>query len=320
MEQCLYILLFFIVPLVLSVPRQYYLIQQGKTWSDAQAYCRATHTDLAIIDSNDNMVRLQNEAQRHQFSSSAWIGLYNPTNSWRWSMGNLSVGALLWKTGEPNNGDGYEECGMTSPWGWADVICTKLIPTVCFDVSKTGNQRYIYISNSMTWLEAQTYCRQHHTDLASSRDATEDSVIKALTSDWTWFGLFRDSWKWTDQTKFSTISWMTGKPDNTLKNENCGYINNGQAADALCSDIMPFFCYSDVTGKQQILRVKVQSDKDVNDPAVMTAILEQINQKLKDDLGTENITVKWRKQSDGVVFHKLKEEKNTTVANNKCDL
>ncbi|XP_027004181.2 uncharacterized protein LOC113643934 isoform X2 [Tachysurus fulvidraco] len=285
MEQCLYILLFFIVPLVLSVPRQYYLIQQGKTWSDAQAYCRATHTDLAIIDSNDNMVRLQNEAQRHQFSSSAWIGLYNPTNSWRWSMGNLSVGALLWKT-----------------------------------VSKTGNQRYIYISNSMTWLEAQTYCRQHHTDLASSRDATEDSVIKALTSDWTWFGLFRDSWKWTDQTKFSTISWMTGKPDNTLKNENCGYINNGQAADALCSDIMPFFCYSDVTGKQQILRVKVQSDKDVNDPAVMTAILEQINQKLKDDLGTENITVKWRKQSDGVVFHKLKEEKNTTVANNKCDL
>ncbi|XP_047657832.1 macrophage mannose receptor 1-like [Tachysurus fulvidraco] len=159
----------------------------------------------------------------------------------------------------------------------------------------------------MSWLEAQTYCRQHHTDLASSRDATEDSVIKGLISGWTWFGLFRDSWKWTDQTNFSTIRWMTGKPDNALKNENCGYINNGQAADALCSDIMPFFCYSDIK-VQQTLRVKVRSDKDVNDPAVMTAILEQINQKLKDDLGTENITVKWRKQPDGVVFHKLKEE------------
>ncbi|XP_060721107.1 E-selectin-like [Tachysurus vachellii] len=115
MEHRLFILLFFtgFVPFILSVPRQYYLIQQGKTWSDAQAYCRATYIDLAIIDSNDNMVRLQNEAQRQQFSSSAWIGLYNPINSWRWSMGNVSVGASLWKPGEPNNGDGHEECDVT---------------------------------------------------------------------------------------------------------------------------------------------------------------------------------------------------------------
>ncbi|XP_047657896.1 putative C-type lectin domain family 20 member A [Tachysurus fulvidraco] len=319
MEQHLFILLLFTVPLVLSVPRQYYLIQQGKNWSDAQAYCRATHTDLAIIDSNDNMVRLQNEAQRHQFSFSAWIGLYNDINSWRWSMGNFTVGSTRWHSGEPDNNGGHQECGAITPVGLSDISCTALFPSVCFDVSKTGNQRYIYISTTMSWLEAQTYCRQHHTDLASSRDATEDSVIKALISGWTWFGLFRDSWKWKDQTNFSTIRWMTGKPDNALKNENCGYINNGQAADALCSDIMPFFCYSDIK-VQQTLRVKVRSDKDVNDPAVMTAILEQINQKLKDDLGTENITVKWRKQPDGVVFHKLKEEKNTTLVNNKCDL
>ncbi|KAF5892353.1 putative C-type lectin domain family 20 member A isoform X1, partial [Clarias magur] len=52
-----------------------------------------------------------------------------------------------------------------------------------------------------------------------------------------------DGWKWTDQTTFSTISWMPGKPDNVLGDENCGYINNLQAADAQCSDIMPFFCY-----------------------------------------------------------------------------
>ncbi|KAK2863776.1 hypothetical protein Q7C36_002930 [Tachysurus vachellii] len=65
------------------------------------------------------------------------------------------------------------------------------------------------------------------------------------------------------------------------------------------------------TGKQQTLRVKVRSKEDVNDPAVMKSILEQINQKLKDDLGTEKIALKWRKQPDGVVFHKLKEGNNT---------
>ncbi|XP_047657897.1 putative C-type lectin domain family 20 member A [Tachysurus fulvidraco] len=190
------------------------------------------------------MVRLQNEAQRHQFSSSAWIGLYNPINSWRWSMGNEPLGSTRWGKGEPDNWHGNEECVFMLASGWADGPCTSLQTSVCFDDRYTGNQRYIFISTTMTWLEAQAYCRQHHTDLASSRDTTEDTVIKGVVSSYTWFGLFRDYWKWTDQTKFSTISWMTGKPDNALGNENCGYINNGQAADALCSDIMPFFCYS----------------------------------------------------------------------------
>ncbi|KAK3525467.1 hypothetical protein QTP86_031908, partial [Hemibagrus guttatus] len=263
------------IPLILSVPRKYYLIQQGKTWSDAQAYCRATHTDLAIINSNDNMVRLQNEAQRQQFSSSAWLGLYNDINSWRWSMGNEPVTTMRWALFEPGNGGGRQECGAMSPLGWKDLACTLLHPSVCFDDGNTGNQRYIYISNTMTWHEAQAYCRLHHTDLASSKDAIEDFVIKGLSFSNTWIGLFRDSWKWNDQTNFSTISWMTGKPDNALGSENCGYLSNGQAADALCSDIMPFFCYSIITGQQQIVRVKVQSNEDVNDPAVKEVILDQ---------------------------------------------
>ncbi|XP_053097693.1 C-type lectin-like [Pangasianodon hypophthalmus] len=177
--------------------------------------------------------------------------------------------------------------------------------------TKTGDQRYIYISNSNTWYEAQAYCRTFYTDLASTRDATENSVIAGLTSSWTWFGLFRDSWKWTDQTNFSTISWMPGEPDNALGNEDCGYVNNAQAADAQCSDIMPFFCYSVLMGKQQIMRVNVRSNQDVNDPAVKVAILKQINQKVKDHGMAENITVKWREQPDGKVFNK-KTTNNTT--------
>ncbi|XP_058254665.1 C-type lectin galactose-binding isoform-like [Hemibagrus wyckioides] len=225
-------------------------------------------------------------------------------------MGNEPLGITKWAPVEPNNSGGHEECGVISPTGWQDWFCSALFPSVCCNENKTGNQRYIYIPNTMTWHDAQVYCRQHHTDLASSRDATEDSVIRGLLSGNTWFGMFRDSWKWIDQTNFSTLSWTAGKPDNALKNENSGYINNIQVADALCSDIMPFFCYSVITGKQQIVRVKVLSNEDVNNPAVMVAILDQ---KLKDHLRTENITVKWRKQPDGVVFHKVKKENNTTV-------
>ncbi|XP_034165435.2 C-type mannose receptor 2-like [Pangasianodon hypophthalmus] len=310
MKNCLFLLVFY-TGVISIVSRKYYLIQQEKTWSDAQAYCRATHTDLAIIKTNDDMVQLQNEAQRQQFSSSAWIGLYNDVNSWHWSFGNEPLGSVTyWESGEPNNWGGHEECVMITRSGWYDSRCTETHPFVCFDDSKTGSDRLIYISKTMTWLEAQSYCRQHHTDLASARDTTENSDIVGLVPDWTWIGLFRDSWKWSDQCNASLIIWMSGQPDNKLGKENCGYLNNGQAADALCSDIMPFFCYSETT-KQQIVRMKIQSSQDVNNLAVKAAILEQIEHELKDHGMSENITVKWREQLDGVVFHKQKEGNKT---------
>ncbi|KAG7331903.1 hypothetical protein KOW79_005872 [Hemibagrus wyckioides] len=74
---------------------------------------------------------------------------------------------------------------------------------------------------------------------------------------------------------------------------------------------MPFFCYSEITGKLQIIRVKVRSSQDVKDPAVKEAILEQIKKKLKDHGMAKNITVKWREQPDGNVFHKEKENNST---------
>ncbi|KAK2845984.1 hypothetical protein Q7C36_010838, partial [Tachysurus vachellii] len=60
--------------------------------------------------------------------------------------------------------------------------------------------------------------------------------------------------------------------------------------------------------KRHILRVKVQSSQDVNDPALKEAMLEQIKQKLKDHGMAENITVKWKELPDRNVF--FKENKN----------
>ncbi|XP_058261879.1 macrophage mannose receptor 1-like [Hemibagrus wyckioides] len=312
MEQHLLILLCFtgVIPLTLSVPRMYYLIQQGRSWINAQAYCQANHDDLAIIQSSGNMIHLQNEVQRQQFSSSAWIGLYNDINSWYWSYRSETLGTMIkWVTGEPNNSGGHQECAAIFTLGWSDRICTEAFHFVCFDESKTGNSSYIYFSTPKSWYDAQSYCRQYHTDLASTRDATEYSYIHDLVTPltgYTWIGLTRHSWKWIDQTNFSTISWMPGKPDNALKKENCGYLNNSQAVDALCSDVMPFFCYSVITGKIQVLRFNVQSSQDMNDPAVQATTLEQIKQKFKDLGMTGDITVKWRVQPHGEVFHKEK--------------
>ncbi|XP_017332204.1 putative C-type lectin domain family 20 member A [Ictalurus punctatus] len=309
MKQHLFILLFFteVVPLVQSVTRKYFLVQQGRNWTDAQTYCQATYTDLAIIKSNDDVIQLQNEVQSQNFNSSAWIGMYSNRYSWHWSLGYELVTNILgnWKLGEPNNSGGNQNCGAASPLGWADQDCTLLRPFLCFDATKTGNNRYIYISNTVQWPKALAYCRQYYTDLASARDETENSFIQALVTGITWFGLIKDPWKWVDHTNFSTISWISGQPDNSMRNENCGYVYMGNAADASCTDILPFFCYS-VSTKQQIIKMKIQSSQDLNDTAENAAILEKIKQKLKDNGIVEDSEVKWRVQSDGEVFHKEK--------------
>lgn len=179
----------------------------------------------------------------------------------------------------------------------------------------SNTERYINISVNMTWFEAQSYCRTHHTDLASTTNAEEYSIMRGFFPDQTWIGLFRDSWKWIDKTNFSTVKWMDDKPDNKLWNENCGYLNKSQAGDAKCSDVMPFFCYASefkfysvsylyrfklllygklkclfmfvlvcafaflhpgIPGQKQIVRVKIQTNQDVKDTDVKAAILDQV--------------------------------------------
>ncbi|XP_017332281.1 CUB and zona pellucida-like domain-containing protein 1 isoform X2 [Ictalurus punctatus] len=61
-----------------------------------------------------------------------------------------------------------------------------------------------------------------------------------------------------------------------------------------------------LSSKQQIIKMKIQSSQDLNDPAVNVAILEKIKQNLEDNGMVEGIKVKWRVQSDGEVFHEEK--------------
>ncbi|XP_046717178.1 C-type mannose receptor 2-like [Silurus meridionalis] len=322
MHQHLFIILFCtgIVPFVSSVSYfRYYVVKDKKTWSDAQAYCQATYTDLAIIKTNDNLIQIQDEANRQQFISKAWIGVYNDVNSWRWSLGNKPLGNMtIWAPGQPSNNRGMQSCGAIAPQGWDDRYCTDMTPFVCFDETKNGSDRYIYNSKNTTWIEAQSYCRQYYTDLASTSDETEYTLIHDMATPLqihTWIGLFRDSWKWIDETPLSLVPWKIGKPDNFQRNESCAILYQNQLEDSLCSVLRPFFCY-DVIKKQQTVKVKIQSNQDMNE--FKTEILEQIKLKLVEDGMAGNITVKWRVQTDGAVFHKEDAENNNAGDKDKC--
>ncbi|KAK3505546.1 hypothetical protein QTP70_021812, partial [Hemibagrus guttatus] len=201
------------------------------------------------------------------------------------SLGSEPLGSVMWFSGEPNNYGGSEDCGSVISTGWNDIPCGFTLPSVCFDGSKTGNDRYIYISTTRSWAEAQAFCRQYYTDLVSIKDPTENSVI---------------------------AEWSLGTPGLVCTESGCRRtVLNHNAFLLLLMFVFECvfaFLHLVITEKQQIVKVKVRSNQDVNDPQVKVAILGQIKQKLKDHGMTENITVKWREESDGRVFHKEKEE------------
>lgn len=101
----------------------------------------------------------------------------------------------------------------------------------------------------MKWREAQTYCRDNHTDLASVRNLAENRKVQDLVPSQgiVWIGLFRDGWKWSHGTHSSFTNWKQGEPK--LSKETCVAANfsaDGQWQVSHCQDMRPFICY---TGK-----------------------------------------------------------------------
>uniref|UniRef100_A0A667WZ51 C-type lectin domain-containing protein n=1 Tax=Myripristis murdjan TaxID=586833 RepID=A0A667WZ51_9TELE len=92
-------------------------------------------------------------------------------------------------------------------------------------------RQYHLVEKSMTWTEAQSYCRQHYTDLATV--SSEEDVAKLndpLGSHRSWIGLYDDinSWRWSLQNKSyygegeaEFRMWSSGQPDNYGSNEHC---------------------------------------------------------------------------------------------------
>ncbi|KAF4071306.1 hypothetical protein AMELA_G00271710 [Ameiurus melas] len=284
------------------------------TWPVAQNYCRVMHTDLATIISDTDWLRFEKEAASKHQTTSAWVGLYNDLNSWRWSLNDLplNVSYTYWYPGYPYYSGREQACVLIYYSGqWWDVPCTALYPFICYNASFSGAAKFISINNPhLTWPQAQNYCRTHHTDLASSLNSSDNDILKQVlkTQINSWIGLYTGTWKWSDGTSASNIPWAPGQPDNYLGNENCAVVYNGLFYDEQCTNLHYFFCHNISQARSQIMRLQVKSDGSVFDPAVQSSILDQIKQKLEENGMLENTTVTWKVQPDGNIFHKKKDD------------
>ncbi|XP_048019660.1 lectin-like [Megalobrama amblycephala] len=173
-----------------------------------------------------------------------------------------------------------------------------------------------------TWSDAQSYCRQFYIDLPSIHNSEDNNQITRVitTGNYIWFGLFQDSWEWSDKWSLFFRNWAAGQPSQSSGSDcvRMSRINSGKWAHESCDLKHPFICHGDGKLKQMVkLKVSCNGKCTLNDSSIQTAILNEISEKLK-SMGLESDSkISWRKGEGGEVFHQ--EINRTASSNNKSN-
>lgn len=106
-------------------------------------------------------------------------------------------------------------------------------------------ERYVFYTNSQTWLSSQEICRSKHTDMASVKNMMDSNEIANLahlsTDHKVWIGLFQDAWKWSDGRGTSFRYWLNGAPSPGI----CASVDvsqQGRWVSSSCSQKHMFVC------------------------------------------------------------------------------
>ncbi|XP_051728514.1 macrophage mannose receptor 1-like [Ctenopharyngodon idella] len=223
-----------------ALSHQYHYINVRMLWPEAQSYCREKYTDLATVDTMDDVNRLVNIVDAG-YSGSVWIGLKRGTQKhWAWSNGeNALLQYSAWMKGEPSSSG---ECVLSGSGFWITYSCSALSFVSCYN--ETG---YIYIPVRMSWSDAQNYCRQNYKDLPTIYNSQEHKQLTQLIPypRTAWIGLFLDSWEWSDKRSLFFRYWAAGQPSQSSGSDCVGMSrnNSGKWAQYSCDLQHPFICY-----------------------------------------------------------------------------
>ncbi|KAK6469591.1 macrophage mannose receptor 1-like, partial [Huso huso] len=190
-----------------NITARYTLIEELKTWTEAQQYCREHHTDLVSIKNASENEDLVKKAQGKTF----WIGLFN--NPWKWSRQGDNCTFQNWANGEPNNEKGNEKCVVMNDIGeWYDSSCSSKALFVCYV------RDLVLEKENKTWEEAVVHCRAQHRELASIVSEKEQRYAAYLSeranSPLVWIGLRQSRlfgfWFWMNSEPLDYTKWKGG--------------------------------------------------------------------------------------------------------------
>lgn len=123
---------------------------------------------------------------------------------------------------------------------------------VCVCVYSTGYfHQYHLILESKTWTEAQRYCREKYTDLATVDNMEDMNRLMAAGKGYSgeaWLGLVRanrGSWQWSNGSRdLPYTNWAPTEPNDIDGTENCVVINSlGKWNDLPCQKQNYLACY-----------------------------------------------------------------------------
>ncbi|KAE8284285.1 hypothetical protein D5F01_LYC17616 [Larimichthys crocea] len=129
-----------------------------------------------------------------------------------------------------------------------------LLSSGCVILCSQYEQEYVLIDTSMTWNNAQTYCRENHIDLATIRNRDDMTKLAKTPSDGVssaWIGLKKNgvaSWQWSvgeTQTSDGLVNYTNwaSSPDSS---HDCGGMrDDGKWLSAPCGNLNPFVCQED---------------------------------------------------------------------------
>lgn len=113
------------------------------------------------------------------------------------------------------------------------------------------SQRYRLINRSLSWYEAQSFCRLKYSDLATVNNMDDENKLvntlggHAMDS---WIGLHRGGthrWMWSDgRGRAYFTMWNKGEPNDVAGSEYCTEMSEkGPWNDIPCWEEKAFVCY-----------------------------------------------------------------------------
>lgn len=149
-----------------------------------------------------------------------------------------------------------------------------------FAISETGPTKYILVNNTMTFFRAKVYCRSLYSGLASIRNQTEKEIIAGLVTERTWIGLNRKRYShWSTGLQVKFTNWNKSQPDipESIK-RRCSLVSasTGKWFEESYGKTHHFVCERIPRARKLKLKLKFRSGADMNDPAVIRQITEQV--------------------------------------------
>ncbi|CAI5657113.1 unnamed protein product [Oreochromis niloticus] len=191
----------------------------------------------------------------------------------------------------------------------------RALKDICVNEDINGRLGWFhYVDDAKTWTEAQSYCQQNHTDLASIENTEEmkqlnSTVSSAAHSSELWIGLYSQiRWRWSDG--------LTGSGADYRNWDTSEYEPDFYSGVQFLKQLSVYV----LSVKRQVVKLTVHVEDppvDLNDSAVKAELLTRVKEQLKKK-GVGGVSVRWRVQPYGKLLAGDGRRKKTLREKEKC--